>query len=70
MSTALRAANKRKTIQTAVYLITCYQDILVAIASFLNCSFDVFIEEILAYKKEGEQILASIDTSNNCVTPT
>lgn len=60
---------KAKTIQAAIYLITCYQDILIAIASFLNCSFDVFIEEILAYKKEGEQILASINISNNCVGP-
>ena len=55
---------KAKTIQTAIYLITCYQDILIAIASFLDCPFDVFVEEILTYKKEGEQIIASINMSN------
>lgn len=57
---------KAKTIQTAIYLITCYQDILIAIASFLDCSFDVFVEEILEYKKEGEQIIASINMGNDC----
>ncbi|MCK4330609.1 hypothetical protein KAX02_12300 [candidate division WOR-3 bacterium] len=58
---------KAKTIQTAIYVVTCYQDILIAIASFFNCSFEIFIEEILVYKKEGEQILASINMKNSQV---
>jgi len=48
---------KSGTIWVAIYAITLYQDILAAIIFFFHFSFDDYIEEILDYKKEGEQIL-------------
>lgn len=52
---------KGKTIETCIYTITFYQDILIAISTFYGTSFDLFIDDILLFKKKGEEILQSID---------
>ena len=52
---------KGKTIETCIYTITFYQDILIAISTFYGTSFDLFIDDILLFKKKGEEILSSID---------
>ena len=52
---------KGKTIETAIYTITFYQDILIAISSFYKTSFDNFIDEIFSFKNKGETILSNIN---------
>lgn len=52
---------KGKTIETCIYTITFYQDTLIAISTFYGTSFDLFIDDILLFKKKGEEILSSID---------
>ena len=52
---------KGKTIETCIYTITFYQDTLIAISTFYGTYFDLFIDEILLFKKKGEEILSSID---------
>jgi hypothetical protein len=52
---------KGKTIETCIYTITFYQDILIAISTFYGASFDVFIDDILLFKKKGKEILSSIN---------
>ena len=52
---------KGKTIETAIYTITFYQDILIAISSFYKTSFEIFIDDIFLFKNKGEAILSNIN---------
>lgn len=52
---------KGKTVETAIYTITFYQDILIAISSFYGTSFDVFMDDIFLFTKKGQNILSNID---------
>lgn len=52
---------KAKTIETTIYAITFYQDILIAISSFYKTSFDVFIDDIFIFKNKGQAILSNIN---------
>jgi len=61
-SSAIPFYFKGKTIETAIYTITFYQDILIAISSFYKTSFDIFIDDILSFKKKGKTILSTINT--------
>ncbi len=60
-STAIPSYFKAKTIETAIYTITFYQDILIAISSFYKTSFDVFIDDIFIFKNKGQAILSNIN---------
>lgn len=51
---------KGKTIESAIYVLTCYHDLIAAISSFLKCRFDDHIIEIKEHKKEGIEILKKI----------
>lgn len=51
---------KGKTIESAIYILTCYHDILEAIASFIKCKFDNHIDEIKKHKQNGFDILKNI----------
>jgi len=53
---------KYRTIQVATYVVTMYQDILAAIASFFNSHLDIFVDELSEYRKNGKMILASIQS--------
>jgi len=48
---------KGRTIQAAIYTVTCFYDILLVIASFFETHFAFFHEEILKFKAEGKAIL-------------
>lgn len=52
---------KGKTIEASIYTITFYQDILIAMSTFYNTSFELFIDEILSLKQKGEAILSNIN---------
>lgn len=56
---------KYRTIQVAIYVTTMYQDILIAIASFFNSPFDLFIDELQEHREKGKRILASIQLEVN-----
>ncbi|HHT09631.1 MAG TPA: hypothetical protein GX009_04870 [Candidatus Atribacteria bacterium] len=60
-STAIPSYFKAKTIETAIYTITFYQDILIAISSFYETSFDVFVDDIFLFKNKGQAILSNIN---------
>jgi len=60
-STAIPFYFKGKTIETAIYTITFYQDILIAISSFYGTSFDIFIDDLLLFKRKGQNILSNIN---------
>lgn len=55
---------KYRTIQVAIY-VTTMQDILIAIASFFNSPFDLFIDELQEHREKGKRILASIQLEVN-----
>ncbi|HZK12310.1 MAG TPA: hypothetical protein VFD10_08220, partial [Atribacterota bacterium] len=52
---------KGKIIETAIYSISFFQDILIAISFFYTTSFEIFIDDILLLKNKGERILSNID---------
>jgi hypothetical protein len=60
-STAIPFYFKGKTVETAIYTIMFYQDILIAISSFYGTSFDVSIDDIFIFKKKGQDILSNIN---------
>lgn len=60
-STGMPFYFKYKTIETAIYTITFYQDILIAISTFYGTSFDAFIEDLLLFKSKGENIISNIN---------
>jgi hypothetical protein len=51
---------KGKTIESAIYVLTCYHDLIAAISSFLKCRFDDYIIKIKEHKKNGIKILKRI----------
>ena len=51
---------KTQTIKTAIYVTTFYQDLLIAIASFYDCPFDIFVDELIVFREKGQNILGAI----------
>jgi hypothetical protein len=51
---------KGKTIESAIYVLTCYHDLIAALSSFLRCKFVDYINEIKEHKMKGIEILKRI----------